>query len=105
MAKQLIGVRQPCHQATALLKPGILLGAERANLHLGRASDAEAEYVDADCLRLTITTLADGAGHTLPVAALRGPRGTACDVAPQVRWKGAPRRIERCFDAAITARR
>jgi putative transposase len=39
MAKQLIGVQQTCRQATVPSKPPILLGTERVDLHLGRASD------------------------------------------------------------------
>ena len=30
-----------------------------------------------------------------------GPRSTACDDAPSLRWKHAPRRFERCTTAAI----
>ena len=49
MAQQSIDVRQTCRQAMALSRPCILAGTERANLHLGRTFDVEAEYVDADC--------------------------------------------------------
>ncbi len=70
MAQRLIGVRQTCRQAAALSRPGILLGAGRANLHLGRAPKAPRPdtLVQTDCSTQNIL-LADGAGHTLPAAA------------------------------------
>ena len=44
----------------ALSRPCILAGTERADLHLGRTFDVEAEYVDADCYIHLSKTLAGG---------------------------------------------
>jgi transposase len=41
----------------------------------------------------------------LACGALARPRRIACDSAPSFRWKGAPRRLSRCQDAAILCRR
>lgn len=70
MAQRLIGVRQTCRQAAALSRSCILLGAGRANLHLGRAPKAPRPdtLVQTGCSIQNIL-LADGAGHTLPAAA------------------------------------
>jgi hypothetical protein len=70
MAQRLIGVRQTCRQAAALSRSCILLGAGRANLHLGRAPKAPRPdtLAQTGCSTQNIP-LADGAGHTLPAAA------------------------------------
>lgn len=69
MAQRLIGVRPTCQQAAALSRSSILLGAGRANLHLGRASKTPRPdtLVQTECVSQDIP-LADGAGHTLPAA-------------------------------------
>ncbi len=70
-AQQLIGVRRTCQQAAALSRSSILLGAGRANPHFGRASKTPRPdtLVQTECASQNIL-LADGAGHTLPAAAL-----------------------------------
>ncbi|WP_287389183.1 transposase [Mesorhizobium sp.] len=70
MAQRLIGVRQTCRQAAALSRSSILLGAGRANLHLGTTPKAPRPdtLVQPGCASQN-TLLAERAGHTLPAAA------------------------------------